>query len=429
VSTAAAPEQAAAPRIAYDELIVRLQRAIAENTDLLAVVVIEAADFPRIFARFGNERGNALLTRLSERLSSALRPSDAMMQVGDHTFIVLVGGLKNSGHAVLAGKKLLRVCEPEMPGPSSQHVRLNVRAGIALYPAHSDEPAKLVQSAQMALEVARDSGKDLVVFDDQRAGTLSVGWDLRDELADAVREGDLEVHYQPKLDLKTDKVCGAEALLRWFSPIRGQVPPPQIIAVAEGNELLAPITRYVLNTALRNAVLWRKDGHDVGVAVNLPASMLLDKGLAEVIRSMLSIWNAPAEMLTLEVTESAIMTDVDASFATMTQLKALGARISIDDFGTGYSSFSYFKSIPADELKIDRAFVAGMTDNQADQHIVETITNLAHRFKLKVVAEGIEDEATLNALRALSCDIGQGYFIARPMPQSQLESWLDSRLY
>jgi EAL domain-containing protein (putative c-di-GMP-specific phosphodiesterase class I) len=157
--------------------------------------------------------------------------------------------------------------------------------------------------------------------------------------------------------------------------------------------------------------------------------MLLDKGLVEMISSMLSIWNAPPQMLTLEITESAIMTDVDASFATMNQIKELGASISIDDFGTGYSSFSYFKSIPADELKIDRAFVAGMTENQADQHIVEMITSLAHRFKLKVVAEGIEDEKTLDALRELKCDIGQGYYIARPMPQSQLEPWLDAQLY
>lgn len=420
---------AASARIAHDALIEKLHQSMAAQGGLLAVIMVEAANFPRLFARFGNSRGSELLSELNERLQNSLRPGDCAVQTGDYTFVVLIGGLKNSGHAVLAGKKLLRVCAPGAPGASSKNIDLRVHVGISLHPTHGEDAAALAQQAQVALEVAKDSGKDLVIFDSDRAKNLAGDWDMRDELADAVREGDLDVYYQPKLDLKSGHVCGAEALMRWFSATRGQVPPDRFFAAAEDSDLLDPMTRYVLNTALRNAAVWRKDGHDMGVAVNLPASLLLDKGLVEMLRSLLSIWNATADMLTLEITESAIMTDVDASFATMTQIKELGARISIDDFGTGYSSFSYFKTIPADELKIDRAFVKGMTDNQADQHIVEMITSLAHRFHLKVVAEGIEDQETLDALRTLGCDIGQGYFIARPMPQEQLEPWLDARRY
>ena len=429
MTTAAALNPSASARIAHEALVGRLQEAIAASTGIMAVITIEATEFPRLFARFGNERGRALLTQLAEQLGNALRPGDIAAQVGDQTFVVVIGNLKNPGHAVLAGKKLLRVCEPESPGPSSKSIRYRTRAGIALHPVHCEDPELLIQRSQVALEIAKDEDKDLAVYDDQRAGKLQVAWEMRDELADAVREGDLDVHYQPKLDLATDRVCGAEALMRWFSPVRGQVPPSAFFAVAREFELLGPMTRFVLNAAMRTAATWQRDGHDMGVAVNLPPTMLLEDGLVDMLQSLLSIWNAPAETLTLEITESAIMPDVDTSFATMKRIKELGARISIDDFGTGYSSFTYFKSIPADELKIDRTFVSGMTGNDADRHIVETIIDLAHRFNLAVVAEGIEHEATLTALRELHCDIGQGFFIARPMPQSQLDTWLDARLY
>ncbi|MEX1266064.1 MAG: EAL domain-containing protein, partial [Woeseia sp.] len=284
------------------------------------------------------------------------------------------------------------------------------------------------QQAQIALEVAKESGKDLVTADDDSVRYLKDGWEMRDELAHAVRDSDLELHYQPKIDLQTNEICGVEALMRWFSPTWGQVPPARFFAVAEGTDLLAPMTRYALNAALRCAVLWRRDGNDIGIAVNLPASLLLDAELVDMIRSLLSIWNIPASLLTLEITESSIMTDVEASFATMNRLKELGARISIDDFGTGFSSFSYFQSIPADELKIDRTFVTGMVTNPADRHLVETMLNLAHRFGMTVVAEGIEDEATLTALRDAGCDVGQGFHIARPMPQVKFDAWLDARI-
>lgn len=418
---------AASLRTAHDALIERLTESIAATPGFLAVATVEASDFASVLARFGHARGSELLSGLAERLGGAMRSGDTAVQVGDHTFVAVIGQLKNHGHAVLAGKKLLRLCEPDSPMPAEETAGLRAHVGIALYPTHGADAATLVQRSRLALEVAKNSDRDLVVFDDRRAGSLDAGWQLADELADAIREGELEVHYQPKLDLRSEIVCGAEALVRWSLPGRGYVPPPEFLAVAEDSDLLAPITRYVLNTALRNAAQLLKAGRRMDVSVNLPASMLVDSEMAEMLRTMFSVWDTPADILTLEVTEGAIMSDPEASFATMTRIKELGTRISIDDFGTGYSSFSYFKSIPADELKIDRSFVTGMTRDQADQHIVETITGLAHRFELQVVAEGIEDEATLAALRELDCDIGQGFLIARPMPYPSLNAWLDVR--
>ena len=281
----------------------------------------------------------------------------------------------------------------------------------------------------MALEVAKDSDQDVVIYDENRVGGVAVTWELRDDLADAIREGELEVHYQPKINVQTYDVWGSEALVRWFSAKRGPMRPDQFIGVAEESGLIQPLTRFVLNSAMRCLMMWQRDGHDIGVAVNLPASMLLDSSLVNMMESLLSIWDIEPGRLTLEVTESAIMADVDKCFATMSRLKELGARISIDDFGTGYSSFSYFKNIPADELKIDRAFVSGMVNDDADQHIVETIISLAHRFDMKVVAEGIEDRETIELLKKLRCDVGQGYYIAKPMPQEEYDAWLDARRY
>ncbi len=415
-------------RVSIAELIDKVRQTTAISDDLFAIIVIEATAFPRIHARFGYRRAGQLLDSLRSRFQQALRPVDEIVQTGDHTFVAIIRQLRNPGHAILAGKKFLRICEPEVLPSSNKHEPLYGHAGIALYPEHGADPADLLQQAQIALEVAKESGKDLVTADDDSVRCMKDGWQMRDELAHAVRDSDLELHYQPKIDLKTNEICGVEALMRWFSPTFGQVPPARFFAVAEGTDLLTPMTRYALNAALRCAVLWRRDGNDIGIAVNLPTSLLLDVELVDMIRSLLSIWDIPASLLTLEITEGSMMADIEASFATMNRLKELGVRISIDDFGTGYSSFSYFQSIPADELKIDRTFVAGMTTNRADRHLVETMLNLAHRFRLTVVAEGIEDEATLTALRDAGCDIGQGFHIARPMPQAKFDAWLDARI-
>ncbi len=426
-SVATAPE-GMIEHVSYADLVDRVRQTTAASNDLFAVIVIEATAFPRIHARFGYRRSEQLLDALRGRFLHALRPVDELVQTGDHTFVAIVRQLKNSGHALLAGKKFLRICEPDAPSPANKHVQLHGHVGMALYPTHGVDPAELLQQAQIALEVAKESGKDVVTADDDSVRYLKEGWEMRDELAHAVRDSDLEMHYQPKIDLRTNEISGVEALMRWFSPTWGQVSPTRFFGVAEGTDLLTPMTRYALNAALRCAVLWRRDGNDIGIAVNLPTSLLLDVELVDMIRSLLSIWAIPANLLTLEITEGTIMADVETSFETMNRLKELGVRISIDDFGTGYSSFSYFQSIPADELKIDRSFITGMTTNQADRHLVETMLNLAHRFGLTVVAEGIEDEATLTALRDAGCDFGQGFHIARPMPQAQFDTWLDARI-
>lgn len=416
-------------RSSFEELVQRLGACLEGDNDHVAVIVLDASQLSRIDARFGQEQRLRMILALGERLRAALRPVDFSLQTGDYGFAIVVPGLKNAGHAMLAARKILRTAEPEDLEPSRDQPAINVRLGMAVYPDDAGEPAEVLRCAQTALEVAKESGESIVVFNNEKVTQAAVGWEIRDDLAEALREGELEVHYQPKLDLATGTVMGSEALVRWFSAKRGPMRPDQFIHVAESSGLIQPLTRFVLNAAMRNLMTWQRDGHDVGVAINVPASMLLDRGLVPMMQNLLSIWDIQPGRLTLELTESAIMTDTKTCFATMSALKEMGARMSIDDFGTGYSSFSYFKTIPADELKIDRAFVKNMTADTADQHIVETIISLAHRFNMKVVAEGIEDQETYVLLQSLGCDVGQGYHIARPMPTTDFETWLDARRY
>ncbi len=420
---------AAQTPFSYDVFRERLAARLRDNDALVAVIMVEACNMPRIDARFGREHRNRLLAKLAEEIHGAIRSADFVSQIGEQAFALIVPGLKNQGHAMLAAKKLLRLAEADNRQPGSELAHIELRVSMALSPDHGDDAGELLRSAQLALEVAKDQRRDLVTYDQESVGKTSVSWDVRDDLEEAIREGELDVHYQPKIDLQTGAVYGAEALARWFSPSRGTMPPDQFIPVAESSDLIQPLTRFVLNAAMRSQMTWQRDGHDVGIAVNLPASMLLDQGIVGMVESLLSIWDIERGRLTLELTESAIMADVDTCFDSMSRLKDLGCRISIDDFGTGYSSFSYFKTIPADELKIDRAFITNLRTDRADRHIVRTIIALAHAFELKVVAEGIEDEETLALLRKLGCDVGQGYVISKPLARDDYDAWLDARRY
>lgn len=417
------------PLSASDSLTQCLQGYLENEKQIIAVVMLEICNLSRIDARFGRSCRDQVLKDLTTRIEESLRPQDFSIKTCDNTFALIIPGLKNNGHAILACKKLLRVTAPEGSEPEPDTNNLGVRMGVAMYPKHSVDGSELLQQAKLALEVAKDTRKELVSYETERVAEIEVSWKIRDDLAEAIRESELQVFFQPKVSLQTDAVWGAEALVRWYSPTRGQVRPDEFIGIAEKSGLIQPLTRFVINTTMRNLMIWQRDGHDISAAVNLPASMLLDSSLVSMIRNLLSIWDIEPGRLTFELTESAIMEDVEKCFETMASLKSLGARISIDDFGTGYSSFSYFKTIPADELKIDRAFVAGMVQDPADQHIVETIIGLAHRFNMKVVAEGIEDKETLELLSSLKCDVGQGYYIARPMPENEYDAWLDARRY
>jgi EAL domain-containing protein (putative c-di-GMP-specific phosphodiesterase class I) len=301
------------------------------------------------------------------------------------------------------------------------HVRAS--AGLACAPLHGDDVVTLVQHADTALYAAKQARADVEVYDPAADGA-STRVAMTGHLRDAIARGALNVHYQPKVDPVTGRPLGAEALVRWNHPAHGQVNPEEFVRLAEHTGLILPLTRYVLDEALRACAGWRADGAQLGVAVNLSARSLTDAALPGLVRDALAATGVPGDALTLEITETAVMGDLVRSLAVLQGLRDLGVHLSVDDFGTGQSSLAYLKRLPIDEMKIDKSFVLHLADQRADAEIVRATIGLGHALGLRVVAEGVEDVVAQELLAGWGCDVVQGFHIARPLPLEDLRRWL-----
>jgi diguanylate cyclase (GGDEF)-like protein/PAS domain S-box-containing protein len=407
----------------------RLEHAVktAKRTGKpLALLLLDLDRFKVINDTLGHPVGDVLLRDVAARLAAQLRESDTIARIGGDEFAVLLpagGGLKR---AMRVAHRLLASLEQpfEIDGLV---LEVGLSVGIALYPDHATQPAALLQCADIAMYMAKQANSGLAVYDYEKDQNSVRHLTLTGELRQAIEQDLLSLHYQPKLNLASDQVCGVEALARWVHPVHGFVPPDEFIAHAEQTGLIKPLTLWAFKTALRQFVDWRDAGQSVGIAINLSARNLHDRNLPSVLESLLREWGVGPEHLTLEITESAIMIDPECALAVVKDFHALGVRLSIDDFGTGYSSLAYLSRLPLHELKIDRTFVMNMIDNENDALIVRSTIELAHSLGLMVVAEGIETEQHLQILRALGCDVGQGYGIGRPLAAAGFSEWLRGR--
>jgi len=391
----------------------------------LAVLLININHFRKINIVYGYQAGDRLLGEFAERLKQLCREQDYIARMGNAEFVIAIPEIINEGHATLAAHKLLSSLDESFNlGGHQQKVTADM--GIALLPDHADDVASLLQKAEIALMEARNGIQSFAIYSEKGQHSDFNLWDIEVELQNAQDRDEFELYFQPQVCLQTGQVFGAEALIRWDNRERGHIRPDIFIPVAEHSGQIHSITWWSINAALRLIKDWPEGLLPLKVAVNISAVVLRDPELVESIRSALSIWGTAHERLTLEITESALMEDMATSFITLEELKSLGLNISIDDFGTGYSSMAYFKYIPANELKIDQSFVCYMLENAMDQHIVKTIIEMAHGFDLKVVAEGIENQDTLHALKQLDCDVAQGYYLATPMPQEEFIEWLNN---
>jgi len=306
-------------------------------------------------------------------------------------------------------------------------LEIEASTGIALFPEHGNDPVTLSQHADVAMYLAKQSPQRCAFYDARHDQSSSRRLTLLGDLRKAIATGELCLYYQPKADLRTGLVKGVEALVRWQHPTLGFIPPDQFIPLAEQTGLITPLTHWVVETALRQCREWLDAGRELRVAVNLSVRNLHDAGLPEAIADLLAQYGVSPRLLCCEITESAVMVDAEQALHMLHRLFALGVRIAIDDYGTGSASLSYLKRLPADELKIDRAFVQHVTTDQADQAIVRSTVNLAHSLGIQVVAEGVEDQATWDLLASLTCDIAQGYYLSRPLPPTDLMRWLNAR--
>ncbi len=400
-----------------------LQEAIGQFKQTgraLGLLIISLRRIREINITFGYQAGDRLLQAFVGRVRGILRHADSFRDIGGNDFALLLPSVLNAGHAILAANRVQSLFE--QPFVIDGHaIRAQAVIGIALYPNHADSAESLMQRAEMALSHALAVNKPYEIFQDELPATSLV---IESELQRAIENDELVLYYQPKIDMKSRRCSSSEALVRWISPERGFVGPNLFIPVAEATDLIIPLTLWTLNTALRNLAEFREKWGEMTVAVNLSPRCLHEPNVVDLIQQAINVWDAEPGHLVLEVTESAMMHDPQHALAQLQRLHDMGVMLSIDDFGTGYSSLAYMKTLPIDELKIDQAFVRHMMDDEGDAMIVHSTIDLAHNFRHKVVAEGIEDELTFETLANLGCDVGQGYFMGKPMPAEQLELWM-----
>jgi EAL domain-containing protein (putative c-di-GMP-specific phosphodiesterase class I) len=303
-------------------------------------------------------------------------------------------------------------------------VSVGASIGIAMYPEHGTDVETLLRHADVAMYIAKRGATGHAVYSWERDARDPDSLSLIGELRESIDRNELVLHYQPKLSMMTGRCERVEALVRWQHPRHGLMPPDQFIPLAEETGLIKPLTQWVLETALRQCRAWHDSGLDIIVGVNLSMRNLHDPDLVEQIVQLLKTTGVQPESLKLEVTESALMTDPQRALATLTRLRDIGVEVAIDDFGTGHASLSYLKQMPVGEIKLDRSFVRDMRTDKNDYTIVRSTIELAHDLGLRVIAEGVEDQATWDMLVELGCDLAQGYHMSCPLPASDLRRWL-----
>ncbi|MBI3606799.1 MAG: EAL domain-containing protein [Nitrospirae bacterium] len=406
-------------------LLDRLQQAVAigqRDQSSVALLVIDLDRFKDVNDTLGHQNGDLLITQVGARLAGALRASDTVARLGGDEFGILLPGADDQS-AMRVARQLRQILEtPFQLGDLAVAVEASI--GIATFPSHGEDALTLLRRADVAMYVAKASHDGYTVYaaehdhySPERLGFVSA-------LRQAIGDAQLFLQFQPQIDFRAGRTSGVEALVRWRLPDGTIVPPDQFIGIAERTGLIKPLTGWVLEAALRQARELSQAGHDLVMSVNLSARNLQTPELVEQITAMLQKYDVPPTQLELEVTESVRKADPAGAIEVLGRLKAIGLRLSIDDFGTGFSSLAYLKRLPVDAIKIDKSFVMGMATDESDSMIVRSTIGLAHNLGRTVIAEGVETAVIFKQLSEMGCDVGQGYYMSRPIPLSELMIWL-----
>jgi diguanylate cyclase (GGDEF)-like protein len=406
----------------------RIEQAILaarRNGTTAAVMLLDVDRFKEINDALGHETGDLLLQELGARLDVELRANETFARLGGDEFAILLP-TASAKDATLLGTRVHVALEQPF---ALRGLPLEVAAsiGVAVYPDHGEDVDTLLQHADVAMYVAKEAHAGTAVYDAEQDTNDADRLALAGELRRAIETEELVVYFQPKAELETGRILGAEALVRWQHPERGFIPPNEFIPIAERTGLIKPLSRYVLAAAIEQCAAWQAAGLELHVAVNLTIPDLLELELPDQIAALLERKGVGPEQLELEITESTILADPFRVRVVLNRLNDMGLRLAIDDFGTGYSSLAYLRNLPVHAIKIDRSFVIGMSEDASDATIVRSTIDLAHNLGLEVVAEGVESQEVWDALRAQGCSLAQGYFIAKPAPAADLAALLSER--
>ena len=396
----------------------------SRGDEMLAVFLLDLDRFKDVNDTLGHSVGDRLLQELATRLADQMPEQVTFARFGGDEFALLLPAMCSQAEAENFANMVLE--EVQRPFAVDDVIlEVGGSIGVAIFPEHGRTPEELLQHADIAMYAAKRDhlGFDLYrpESDPHSVRNLTLTGDLRR----AIESDGLSLAFQPKVDLRAGKVSGVEVLARWLRPSQGWVSPDEFITHAEQCGLILPLTKWVLNAALKQGAEWRRAGHDIDIAVNLSARLLHHGAIIPTIMSILRRWDYPSHRLTLEVTENALLADPRHAMEVVEELAGLGVKVSIDDFGKGYSSLAYLKTLAARELKIDKSFVLGMAENASDRTIVKSVIALAHDLGLRVVAEGIETMDVLEMLVGVRCDLGQGFLFGQPRAAEDFLEWLE----
>ncbi|WP_432572200.1 putative bifunctional diguanylate cyclase/phosphodiesterase [Kineococcus sp. SYSU DK005] len=403
----------------------RLEQAGAGGHGV-GLLLVDLDRFKDVNDTLGHHRGDELLRAVAARLGARLPGGVLLTRLGGDEFALVVPGAGTAGARALADGLIAALAEPFEVGGTAVHVGASIGVtASAAAPAALDDALELLRQADTAMYVAKRAGGGVAVYDEEVDRGARERLQLLEELRTALAEGQLVAHYQPQVDVRSGRVVGMEALVRWQHPERGTLPPAAFLDLAEERGLTGRLTEVVLRRAVAEAVRWREAGHPLRIAVNVATSCLLNRSLPVLVREVLHEAGLEPSALVVEITETTLMQDPERSRRTVAELLAVGAAVSIDDYGTGYSSLAYLRDLPAVELKLDRTFTARVTADERSAAIVAGTADLAHSLGMRLLAEGVEDAATLHRLAQLGVDETQGYHHCRPVPAEEVLGWLE----
>lgn len=411
-------------RSLFNEKLEQVARISARTGMEFSVILINIDRFKDINDTLGHEAGDEILKLVAHRLAGVVRESDTIACLGGDDFAILLTS-GTPGRVTTVVHRIRHVLE-KPHSLDGQAVDISTSIGIANAPEHATDASTLLRQADIALNTAKRNRTDYVIYSPDYEENRREHLYLLGELRQAVDHDQLELYYQPKLDLLDNAVVSVETLIRWNHPQRGLVSPGLFIPFAEHTGAIRMVTRWVIRAAVLQCSIWQSKGINLVVSLNISTRDLLDRELPGFLQAELQRNSVTPERLCLEITESALMEDPDYALSTVRKLHEMGVKLAIDDYGTGYSSLAYVKNLPVNELKIDRAFIMNMLSQDKDTAIVRSTMELGHNLGLNIVAEGVETTEQLNHLREIGCDYAQGYLISRPLPVTELEEWLTS---
>jgi len=404
----------------------RLEQAthlVKRNEAEFILFMLDLDRFKYVNDTLGHHIGDELLQEIAKRLQTTMRKSDTIARLGGDEFAAILVGVHSVESAEIIAKKIIKlVNEPVLI--NNHNLTVGASIGIVRAPQDGIDNHQLMQRADMAMYHAKNNRQGYTFYESNLDQHSFIQLNLENDLRLAIQQKQLVLYYQPKVDIKSGRMCGVEALVRWNHPARGFLTPDLFIPLAEQTGLVHQLTQWVLTTALTQCAQWQKEMININVAVNLSATSLEDTQLVEIVSKALDHCGVDPQWLSLELTESAVMANPNQAMEMLTKLHNMGVKISVDDFGTGYSSLAYLKKLPVSDIKIDKSFVRDMNRDSSDAVIVHSTIDLAHNMGLSVIAEGVESQEVLDMLIDLGCDAAQGYFFCKPQEAEKIKSWL-----